>query len=162
MSIMSRLNKVSSRKLAGQRGVGLVEVLIALLVLSIGLLGLAALQTQALKFNQGAFLRTQATTLAYDILDRMRANREQASSTTSYITTAGTGIPAMPTNCEISDCSPGDMAKYDLNQWKTALRDRLPAGDGTISVSGSIYTIETEWEGRDGGATVKLQIRSEI
>ena len=145
-----------------QRGVGLVEVLIALLVLSIGLLGLAALQTQALKFNQGAFLRTHATTLAYDILDRMRANRDQASSTNSYITAAGTGIPAMTTNCEASDCSPSDMAEYDLNKWKAALQARLPNGDGTISVSGSIFTITTQWDSRDDGNNVTLTIRSEI
>ncbi len=144
-----------------QRGVGLIEVLIALLVLSIGLLGLAALQTQSLKFNQGAFLRTHATTLSYDMLDRMRANREQATSTTSYISAAGTGIPSMSTNCESANCSPGDMAQYDLNKWKTALGDRLPGGDGAISVLGSVFTISTEWQGRDG-AKVTLTIRSEI
>jgi len=144
-----------------QRGVGLIEVLIALLVLSIGLLGLAALQTQALKFNQGAFLRTHATTLAYDVLDRMRANREQASTTTSYVTAAGTGIPT-GANCESADCSPGDMAKYDLNQWKTALAARLPNGDGAISVSGSIFTVTTQWDSRDDGNNVTLTIRSEI
>ncbi|HLE93281.1 MAG TPA: type IV pilus modification protein PilV, partial [Sulfuricaulis sp.] len=56
------------------RGFSLIEVLVALLVLSIGLLGLAALQTTSLQYNTGSYFRTQATFLAYDIIDRMRAN----------------------------------------------------------------------------------------
>lgn len=60
------------------RGLTLVEILVALLVLSIGLLGLAALQTTSLRFNTSAYYRTQATALAYDLSDRMRANRQAA------------------------------------------------------------------------------------
>jgi len=153
--------KMIKTGLTSQRGVGLIEVLVALLVLSIGLLGLASLQTHALRFNQGALLRTQATTLAYDIIDRMRANRQQASSTTSYTTSFGSGVPT-GADCEASDCSPGNIAAYDLNQWKTALRARLPNGDGAISVSAGIYTVQTRWQGRDGGNNVTLTIRSEI
>ena len=152
-----------------QRGVGLIEVLIALLVLSIGLLGLAALQTQALKFNQGAFLRTHATTLAYDIADRMRANREYANLT-GYAVGAGSVPTTPPTpTCEAADCTPAAMAGYDLSQWKYALGQRLPGGDGIItSVSGSVsrfYTITVQWDNRDGKAsnnTVSLQVRTEI
>ena len=55
-----------------QRGVSLLEVLITVLVLSVGLLGLAALQATGTKFNHGAYLRTQATALAYEMSDRMR------------------------------------------------------------------------------------------
>ena len=57
-----------------QRGVSLLEVLITVLVLSVGLLGLAALQATGTKFNHGAYLRTQATALAYEMSDRMRTN----------------------------------------------------------------------------------------
>ena len=57
-----------------ESGFSLIEVLVALLVLSIGLLGLAALQAQGLRFNHDAYVRTQATNLAYDIVDRMRVN----------------------------------------------------------------------------------------
>ena len=60
------------------QGFTLVEALIALLVLSIGLLGVAALQLIALQNNNNAMFRSQATYLAYDIADRMRANRDQA------------------------------------------------------------------------------------
>src|SRR5690606_37316619 len=59
-------------------GFTLIEVLIALVVMSVGLLGLASLQTNTLAFNRDAYLRSQATALAYDIIDRMRANRDAA------------------------------------------------------------------------------------
>jgi len=55
-------------------GFTLIEVLIAVLVLGIGLLGVAGLQSVALSMNQGSYVRTQATVLARDIADRMRAN----------------------------------------------------------------------------------------
>ena len=65
-------------KLSTQRGVGLIEVLIAVLVLSIGFLGIAALQTKSLANNNSAFMRTQASIAAYSMFDAMRADRAQA------------------------------------------------------------------------------------
>lgn len=66
----------SGRRRAG--GFSLIEVLIALIVLALGLLGFALLQTMNLRYTQSANYRTQATHLAYDLLDQMRANRFQA------------------------------------------------------------------------------------
>jgi|SRR5690554_4420734 len=60
-------------------GFSMIEVLVALVVLAIGLLGFALLQTMNLRFTQSANYRTQATNLAYDLLDQMRANRFQAA-----------------------------------------------------------------------------------
>lgn len=64
----------------GQAGVGLIEVLIAVLVLSIGFLGMAALQSKALSNNNSAIARTQATLASYSIIDAMRADRDRAVS----------------------------------------------------------------------------------
>ena len=72
-----------------QSGFTLLEVLVAMLVLAIGLLGLAGLMTSSMRDNLSASHRTQATWLAYDILDRMRANRTSAIAG-SYATTLGT------------------------------------------------------------------------
>ncbi|MDJ0653996.1 MAG: type IV pilus modification protein PilV [Xanthomonadales bacterium] len=60
-----------------QRGVTLIEVLVALLILSFGLLGLAGLQGISLRNNFNAYQRTQATNVSYELLDRIRANRQQ-------------------------------------------------------------------------------------
>jgi len=61
-----------------QSGFTLLEVLVAILVLSIGLLGLAGLMASSIRNNHSAYQRTQATWLAYDMIDRMRVNRANA------------------------------------------------------------------------------------
>lgn len=81
----------------GARGFTLLEVLIALLVLAFGLLGFALLQTMNLRFTQSANHRTQATNLAYDLLDQIRANRLQAPEYTAI--TPGTFAGETGSNC---------------------------------------------------------------
>ncbi len=80
-----------------QGGISLLESLIALLVLSFGLLGVLGLQTQSLVHNRAAYFETQATNMAQDMLDRVRANREQASSYTLGLgnTPGGVVFPAV-------------------------------------------------------------------
>jgi len=107
-----------------QRGFTLVEVLIAVLVLAIGLLGLAGLQASSLRFNNDAQLRTQATLLAYDMVDRMRANRAQAAD----YDTGGFNSA----NC--GDTSGGSMAAQDTTDWLAQLDCLLPRGEGSIAV----------------------------
>jgi type IV pilus assembly protein PilV len=103
------------------RGFTLVEALIALLCLSIGLLGIAGLQLTGLRSNLSSSFRSQATYLSYDILDRMRANRNDR-----FLYNAGLG--AAP--------APGGVATLDLAEWKASLAATLPAGDGTVVVQG--------------------------
>lgn len=109
------------------RGFSLVEVLVALLVLSIGLLGLAALQTTSLQFNTGSYYRTQATFLAYDILDRMRANPAGVSAGNYDVATAAAAAAAKAdtTSCG-TGCSVTDLAKYDLGEWYRRMEGVLP------------------------------------
>ena len=117
------------------RGFTLVEALVALLALSIGLLGIAGLQITGMRANMAAGWRAQATYLGYDILDRMRANRRDSAS---YI--VGTGAAPGGTS----------VAALDLAAWKANLAATLPAGDGTVAVSGNIVTVTVQWnEARD-------------
>jgi len=119
-------------------GFSLIEVLVAVLVLAIGLLGLAGLQASGLRYSGDAVLRTQAVTLAQDIIERMRANPEgvknsPAASDTYYkITSTLTGT--LP-DCTGSTCSSATMATYDVLLWQQTLTQRLPNGQGTINVT---------------------------
>jgi type IV pilus assembly protein PilV len=115
----------------------LVEVLVALVVLSVGLLGIAALQMTSLRNNLGAHLRSQATVLAYDITDRMRANRTAANNN-AYLT----GFGAAPTGSTLN--------ALDLQAWKTALLATLPAGDGQIERVGNVFRITIRWTEQGG------------
>ena len=133
-----------------QQGFTLLEVLIALLVLSIGLLGLAALQTTGLRSNEMASMRTTATMLAYDISDRMRAN-PQGTTNGEYEKPLSNPVP----DCTSANCSPAELAAFDLSQWKTALA-QLPGGQGDISQAVSsplINTITVRWDENRTGAS---------
>lgn len=117
-----------------ERGVGLIEVLIALLVTSIGLLGLASLQIQSLKQNQSAALMAQANVLAYDMLDRLRANPNRAENGDYNLSLAA----ATPTGSAIQD--------VDLTQWRDMLGDTLPEGTGSVEcTSAKLCTVLVQW-----------------
>jgi type IV pilus assembly protein PilV len=134
-------------------GFTLIEVLIAMLVLAVGLLGLAGLQATSLNNNQRAYYRSQATILAYDIVDRMRANRSAVGNyLTSFIdpATAIEHINCLPVTLPIAVCSQADMAENDLFEWNREII-KLPQGVGTITVAAGVYTIDITWdEDRDG------------
>lgn len=131
------------------RGFSLVEVLVALVVLSIGLLGVASMQVQAMKYNTDAYLRTQATTLAYDLIDRMRANNVGASNQL-YVSNSG-AVPTPSVNCDTQSCNTNQLATYDLSQWYNTLQARLPASAtvSTVTFNGGQYTITIQWMERE-------------
>lgn len=128
-----------------QKGLSLLEVLITLVILAVGLLGLAGLTAAAMRNNHGSHNRTQAVWLAYDIADRMRANRPAAQANQYNI--ALTGTPP----------SVGSMAQTDLNQWVTAVA-RLPEGQGAVNYDNVTrrVTITVQWnETRAAGSAAE-------
>ena len=137
-----------------QRGFSLVEVMVALLVLSIGLLGLAALQTTSLQFNTGSYHRTQATFLAYDIIDRMRANIDAVANSdgAGYDQPTSTDV-TMSTNCDSADCTSAQLAIYDVRKWYERAAVTLPgaaASPPTIQVeTGNEVTVTIKWMEQD-------------
>lgn len=110
------------------RGFSMLEVLVALLVLSVGLLGLAALQTMGLKFNTQSYQRTQAVLNAYDIIDRIRANPGGILTGGYDDIGKADAVPTLPT----CPCSPAQMADYDIAQWKNSLTSVLTEGKGAV------------------------------
>jgi type IV pilus assembly protein PilV len=127
-------------------GFTLIEVLISLLVLSIGLLGLASLQATSLRFNNDSSAQTQATYLANDMADRMRANVSVAAT---YPGKAG----AQDNTCySPGGCSPSAMAGNDIYEWDQAVAT-LPAGQGTITNAGNgLFRITVMWDEARSGA----------
>jgi type IV pilus assembly protein PilV len=113
-----------------QRGVTMIELLITVFVLSIGLLGLAQLQASALRNNQSAYLRTQATVLAYDIADRMRANMPAVRTAAYHLPTT----TAHATCRNVSGCTPTEMAQTDAAMWTAAVAASLPGGEAVVCI----------------------------
>ena len=141
-----------SKQITRQSGISMVEVLVAIVVLSFGLLGLAGLQADGLRSNHDAYMRSQATLLAYDMLDRMRANLQGVESGfyDDLLSTAPTDPGCISTGCSIQE-----MAEHDAFEWKGKLGELLPGGQGRVTGSGSgtIFTITVMWDERRTGAT---------
>jgi type IV pilus assembly protein PilV len=144
-------NAVHPTSARHDNGFSLIEVLVALVVLSVGLLGLAALQSTATQFNTSAYTSSQATILAYDIADRIRANR-QAALTGAYDSAFLGTLPMCG-----DAVAPGTVAQQDLAAWRQALVCSLPSGNGEVdcdcNADGGVLTIRVSWDetGRGDG-----------
>ena len=148
------------------RGFSMIELLVAVLVMGIGVLGITGLQMVSLQNNRGALVRAEAVQLAYDMLDRVRANPGATYGPLNLATP-----PAVATNCHAADCTQAQMVTFDQSVWKcslglwntnancAALRDGvilpiaanqpgLPSGDGRIQVNAGtgIVTITVQWQ----------------
>lgn len=115
---------------ARQSGFTLIEVLVSALVLSIGLIGIAGLQAASLTNNQGAFMRSQATTVAYDLADRMRSNVPGANAG-FYVPGAAAANTACGTT---TGCSTQQMAQNDIFEWNAAIATYMPMGQGFVCI----------------------------
>ncbi len=125
---------------SSSRGFTLVEVLAALVIISAGLLGLAALQGQSLRGNHSAAMRTQAVNQVENIVDRMRANRAEALDGAYAI---GMGVdPVAPTY--------SGLVLVDLQEWRDLLSQSLSLGDGSIAIDGNVCTVVVQWTEPDG------------
>lgn len=112
---------MSRKKISAQRGFTLIETMVTVLILSVGLLGFAGLLTKSIVANRQAFYRSQATFLAHDIAERMRANRAEAVAG-GY----NTGLK--------SAVSTTSFAGLDTADWKINVAGYLPQGDAVVSV----------------------------
>ncbi len=133
------------------RGSSLVEVLVTMIIIALGLLGQASLMAVSSKANNAAFLRSQATLLSYDILERMRLNRALA--------VAGNFSSAF--TVQSADITGDDIDKRELRDWKARVEQTLPSGEASISVdTDGNASIEIQWseiakgsESDDGSVT---------
>ncbi|MDZ7828339.1 MAG: type IV pilus modification protein PilV [Halofilum sp. (in: g-proteobacteria)] len=115
------------------RGFTFVELLMAVLVLGIGLVGVAGLQSVALGMNYGSYLRSQATVLAGDMADRMRANPVGVGNGGYDMGAAATATET--TDCDTTTgCSTGDMAEHDLYLWIQRVQAVLPSANAVVCI----------------------------
>lgn len=136
-----------------QRGFGLVESLAALVVVSVGMIGIAALYSQGLSASRTALYRTQAVNLASDMADRIRLNRQGGAN---YHGGAGANNGCEPGGAA---CSPAQMAAHDLWVWNNLIDQQLPGADGTVTYGAALpptYTIRITWQ--EIGTAAEYQI----
>ncbi len=139
-----------------QRGVGLIEVLVAVLILSLGLLGMAGLQANALKANQSSYARTQAVMLSYYMMDAMRADGTTAKTGAYNTDTTYAAGEEIEKACDITDFPDNTLADNTREHWIDSLKENLGKDDSTC---GAIFcdadgncTIQITWDdSRAGG-----------
>lgn len=119
-----------------QRGVSLIEVMVSVLIVTLGLLGAAALQATALRNNQGSYERTQTSILTQGIFDAMRANlvavKANSYNTGGYVCTAP---------------DPGSLAGSDIARWINTLQAQIHSGAcGSINCAAGACTVGVRWD----------------
>lgn len=140
--------------LTAQRGISLVESLVALVVMSVGMLGIASLYVTSLQTGRSALLRTHAINLVNDMADRIRANSGARGAYQLSGYKAG-DLPTTAPDCmKTSNCPPVDVAKWDLASWTGSLTDYLPSSQlksdvtynaGTTAEKPDKYQISLAW-----------------
>lgn len=142
-----------------QRGVGLLEILIAVVVLSVGFLAAARMQVQGMRFSQSAYFRSQASFMVNDMIDRMRSNF--AGVSLGYYDAIDASASAPDPGCDLLTCDPADLRNQDIHDWSAYLYDLNNAGDrfrpllpGTTeipanaqvrSLGDGVYAISVSW-----------------
>ena len=148
----------------GQTGFTLIELLVSVLILSFGLLGIAAMMGVSLKSNSSSYLKQQSVQSAYNIIDRMRTNNEAAIGgsydVNNLVTSGSPTLPATPsTDCSTATCTAAQMAAYDSWSWLAKdVAAQLPGGCASVTTAASgtntLVTITVQWD--DSPAHTKL------
>jgi type IV pilus assembly protein PilV len=162
---------IQNTRLNRENGFSLLEVLIALLVLSVGLLGIAGLQTVSLRFNHQSYERTQATVLISEMFEKITANpvaaRAGSFDAVTFANSSGsfTAYGSCPTSC-----TPTELATFDLFRWKSSLEDprRLAQGQGSITriadpdgATAHVYEITVNWVENNLLMTQTMRMRTQ-
>jgi len=120
-----------------QKGFSLVEVLVSVVIMSVGILGVAGLQVLSLQQNRSSLFRSEALMLGGDMLDRMRANPLQNYAGFDFL-----DPPPSASNCVADSCTPAQMKDYDIAWWRCSINNLDASNNpfeicGTLGVTGS-------------------------
>lgn len=136
-----------------QLGVSMIEVLVTMVIVAIGALGLAGMQLNAAKYNKEASVRSAATLLTVELVDRMRANMaglKAGNYTRNYGYATALANPVSSPSCGTTiDCTAVSIAQLDLSNWLNAISAALPEGTGAvvpINGTGSAFNIVVMWK----------------
>lgn len=140
----------------GSAGFTLIEILISMLLLAIGFLGLAAVQSKSLSETQNTQFRSKADIFLRDIADRMRANKEAVVEGDYFINDAAVSTGESPADCPFDPAAYTCIAARDLTLWKNSIDDALPEPHVLIAEAGDgIQRIRIDWtEKRNEAAAV--------
>ena len=150
-----------------QSGFTLIELMIAMLILTVGLLALAGLQASSMRSTHAAYMRTQAGIAAMEMAERMRVNLVGVNAN-AYANVSSPPAGTAPTSCQSNNCLAADIAAEDIYDWLTSLANTrgLASAQGRVlcidsdggadtdaCTDGSEHLITVMWDGKRSGAT---------
>jgi type IV pilus assembly protein PilV len=141
-----RSNRITTApRFSGVDGFSLVEVLIALIIMSVGMLGIAGLYVHSMQAGRTSLFRHHAVTLAGDVADRIRANPRAG------VAYEGAGLDDDKCIADGVDCLPEEIASYDIFLWGVQADETLPEGEVTVEYVGSpavpsTYEVTVTWQ----------------
>jgi len=125
------------RNIDAQHGVSLIESLVAIVVMSLGILGILGVQMRTLADTQTSVRRAQAIRLIDDLSERLSVNPNALNNINVYPTAFGATPPAPTKNCITATCSNAELAAYDLSLWKQSVKNALPVSDAAVFLAGA-------------------------
>lgn len=140
-------------------GFTMMEVLVTIIVMSIGLLGLASMQSRSIQYSQHAYYHGIAAQQARDMADRMRSNIQGVLA--GFYDNIN-GIPVAPVCFDPNaNCTTLGISQFDAFQWNSANANVLPQGTGTVTVgvTPSIFNIQVSWQTADGTKTYSMRFQ---
>ncbi|MDZ7684296.1 MAG: type IV pilus modification protein PilV [Gammaproteobacteria bacterium] len=160
----------------GQTGFSLIEVLVAVLIMAVGILGIAGLQVVSMQMNRSALFRVEALQFGNDMLDRMRANPDADYDDIDF-----TDAPGFTTNCFNMNCGINDLADFDVAVWKCQINSTdadgntysacedlgittggLPEGAGAISFDSDVHSVSVRWQTNPDGETSTVTLQGRV
>lgn len=135
------MNRVRSKEV----GSSLIEVVVALFVLAIGMLGVLSMQVKSMQFNQSAYYYSQAVYLANQILENMRSSPDIANA---YLIGIDESAPTAEKNCSASGvtCSATELRNFNLKTWRENVQNTLVSGKSSVQRVGSFYAITVQFD----------------
>lgn len=137
-----------------QHGFTLIEILIAIVVVSVGILGVAAMQTLGVRYTQNSYMLSIATQQAQDMAERIRSNPAEMFNTASgYYNTITSAFGGTKPDCITTTCTSVQRAQLDHAEW-TAKNTALFGQSGTVArVGGSSFQINISWNDIEAATT---------
>ncbi len=132
-----------------QRGSSLVEMLVALFVLAVGMLGVLSMQVKSMQFSQTAYYYSQAVYLANEILESIRSNPQSADT---YLIDLDDVTPTANVDCQAVECDAQQMRDWNLNQWRSNIDQLLVSGRSSIEKDGDYFRITVQFDDSTGAS----------
>lgn len=163
---------------SGQRGIGLIEILVAVIIMSLGFLAAARMQVEGMRFSQSAYFQSQAYFLASDMIDRMRSNI--AGVQEGHYSGESTSASANNPKCTVIECNPLGIARQDLYDWSSSLysmqgdsgftpalpgSETVPAQGQILDMGDGVFAVVMQWSevinGENDQQTLRIQFALE-